>query len=333
MSPNERIKGLIITQQIRLYEQRCKTFGRAILEASQANDFELAKLLLCKKKKLEEAIRLLRQGGCVKYVPRPPVLNANFKKPLLSEAELTDPSSTKTELDSVKNLKDKRNILVRILQTQHTEVEELLKYLQCFSHGEIGKELVELTLSNKHILAEITEERRDLNELEPHIWNAYMPELSKNLSLGSDQLQVAVTWLKPDLSLSCTHAPNRFISIKLNYPVDEPQEKSLPEDFTSVKDLRADYTFLFYLFRNVSPSTISQMKLPMAIKQRSAKMSATLHETEISLMDLDLLANLCFEIDAKNYGFVEVLVRRRRPTNHNGTQIFADSNAGLLSSP
>ncbi|KER26610.1 hypothetical protein T265_06183 [Opisthorchis viverrini] len=302
MPPSERIKNLSVTQQIRLYEQRCKTFGRVILEPSEAKDFELAKLLLCKKKKLEEAIGLLRQGECVKYVPRPPVLNATFKKLLLTEAELADSSLTKIELDSVKserniffrtdfsrnifnividntipvfnaaivchtgrhnnwdNLTDKRNILARTLQMQQTDLEDLLKYLQCFSHEEIRKELFELSLSNKRSLEEITEERCDLNELEPHFWNAYIPELNKNLSLGPDQLQVAVTWVKPDLSLSCTKAPNRFILIKLNYPVDEPQEKSLP-DFTNVKHLRADYTVLFYLFRNVSPITISQMKL------------------------------------------------------------------------
>ncbi|KAG5452794.1 hypothetical protein CSKR_110839 [Clonorchis sinensis] len=102
MPPNEGMKNLTVTQQIRLYEQRCKTFGRAILEASRMNDFELAKLLLRKKKKLVEVVGLLRQGGCVKYVLRPSLLNANFKKPLLSEAELTDHLLTETELDIFK---------------------------------------------------------------------------------------------------------------------------------------------------------------------------------------------------------------------------------------
>ncbi|GAA52620.1 hypothetical protein CLF_108462 [Clonorchis sinensis] len=104
MPPNEGMKNLTVTQQIRLYEQRCKTFGRAILEASRMNDFELAKLLLRKKKKLVEVVGLLRQGGCVKYVLRPSLLNANFKKPLLSEAELTDHLLTETELDIFKRL-------------------------------------------------------------------------------------------------------------------------------------------------------------------------------------------------------------------------------------
>ncbi|KAG5452795.1 hypothetical protein CSKR_110838 [Clonorchis sinensis] len=51
------------------------------------------------------------------------------------------------------------------------------------------------------------------------------------------------------------------------------------------------------------------------IKQRSAKIPITLRETEISLIDLNRLATLCFEIDTKEYGFMEILGRRRRPTN------------------